>query len=548
MATTTCPPSRAALLLALAVCASREVAGALLGGAAGVPSSTPPSAAGRDPDDASLDPTDWSALRRNAHELLDASIDRLEAAREGRVWTPCPDDLKQSLESALPEHGVPPEELTERLAALLPYGVGNTHPRFFGWVHGAGSPGGVLPELVGAAMNANCGGRDHAAMYVEKQVLAWCREMMGFPADSGALLVSGTSMATVIALKAARDKATGFAMRAKGVHNAGGGGGGGQLVGYTSAQAHSCVARAFDLLGLGTEALRKVPVHADDFTMDMEALAALVAADKAAGLSPFVVIGTAGSVNVGAIDDLQALADFARDESLWLHVDGAFGAPAVLSEVVKPRLAGLGRADSLAFDFHKWLQVNYDAGCVLIRDRDAHLRSFSERPDYLAPHERGLAAGSPWPVDFGPELSRGFRALKVWSHILEHGTAKLGSVITRNCEHATHLAALVDAAEELERLAPASLNIVVFRYTGPGPGPGPEEHPPLSPEALDDLNNEIVVRLQESGVAAPSTTKIGGKLAVRVNITNHRTRFADLDLLVAEVQRLGAELLPRFLA
>ena len=394
-------------------------------------------------------------------------------------------------------------------------------------------------------------------MYVEKQVLAWCRQMMGFPEDCGALLVSGTSMATIVALKAARDRATAFAMRKGGVGGVGGvgdvGGEGGadaaapQLIGYTSAQAHSCLARAFDLLGLGSDALRKVPVHSDDFTIDQRALEAMIAEDRQAGRTPFVVIGTAGSVNVGAIDDLSGLAELAAREQLWLHVDGAFGAPAVLSDLVRPRLRGLERADSLAFDFHKWLHVNYDAGCVLIRDRDAHLRSFSERPDYLAPHVRGLAAGSPWPVDFGPELSRGFRALKVWSHLLEHGTTKLGTAITRNCEHAAHLATSVDAAASLERLAPAALNIVVFRYVG-----GTEEErkvvAAMSEAKLDDLNDEIVVALQESGVAAPSTTRINGKLAIRVNITNHRTRFADLDLLIAEVQRIGARLLAQVLA
>ena len=148
------------------------------------------------PSDATLDPADWAKLRVSAHALLDAALDRLAAARQGRVWTPLPDSLKRHLEEELPASGLEYEPLVERLAALLPYGVGNTHPRFFGWVHGSGSPGGVLPELVGAAMNANCGGRDHAAMYVEKQVLQWCRSLMGFPADCGALLVSGTSMGT----------------------------------------------------------------------------------------------------------------------------------------------------------------------------------------------------------------------------------------------------------------------------------------------------------------------------------------------------------------
>ncbi len=472
--------------------------------------------------DPTLDPADWGALRDAAHDLLDRSLDRLQSARDGRVWTPLPDGMKAGLKAGLPAEGMQHFELAERLASLLPYGVGNTHPRFFGWVHGAGNPGGVLAEIVAAAMNANLGGRDHGAIYVEKQVLDWCRAMMGFPTDSGGLIVSGTSMATIIALKAARDARIGPDSRTKGA-------GGVRLTGYASAQAHSCVARAFDMLGLGSDALRIVPCL-DDFTMDLRALRGMIAEDTRSGLTPFALIGTAGSVNLGAIDDLAGLADIAANKGLWFHVDGAFGATAILSDRVRPRLKGMERADSLAFDFHKWLHVNYDAGCVLIRDRDAHLRAFSERPDYLAPSARGLAAGNPWPVDFGPELSRGFRALKIWAHLLEHGTDKLGAAITRNVEQAAWLGAKIDDTPGLELLAPATLNIVCFRYTADGTA---------DPDAL---NEAIVIALQESGTAAPSTTRINGKLAIRVNLTNHRTTRPDLDLLLSEVLRLGGEL------
>lgn len=264
--------------------------------------------------------------------------------------------------------------------------------------------------------------------------------------------------------------------------------------------------------------------------MDLAALEAIIREDAAAGLTPFAVIGTAGSVNVGAMDDLAAIADIAAKHDLWFHVDGAFGATAILSDLVRPRLRGMERADSLAFDFHKWLHVNYDAGCVLIRDRAAHLAAFAERPDYLAGSERGLAAGNPWPVDFGPELSRGFRALKIWAHLLEHGTGKLGAAITRNVEQAAWLGQRVAEMPELELLAPATLNIVCFRY---------------APEGVRDpdaLNDAIVIALQENGTAAPSTTRLGGKLAIRVNLTNHRTTRPDLDLLLSEVLRLGADL------
>jgi len=291
--------------------------------------------------------------------------------------------------------------------------------------------------------------------------------------------------------------------------------------------------------------------------MDITQLQAMVEEDRRCGLTPFLVVGTAGSVNVGSIDDLDALADAAEAHRLWLHVDGAFGATAVLSDEVRPRLKGMERAASLAFDFHKWMHVNYDCGCVLIRDGDAHLSAFSDRaqslvgggggggkhsPDYLAGNTRGLAANSPWPVDFGLELSRGFRALKVWSHLLEHGTGALGAAITANLRHAEHLAARVDVEPSLTRLAPLSLQIVVFRYEPAGLLGGDGSGVVVDAAALDALNDEIVVELQERGTAVPSTTRIRGRLAIRINLTNHRTRFEDLDLLVDEVCRIGAML------
>ncbi len=448
-----------------------------------------------------LDPDDWPAFRKTAHKMLDAALDKMQSATEGRVWN-SPAEMA-GFDEKLPMQGYGIDATQAQIEALLPYGVGNTHPRFFGWVHGAGSTSGLIADIAAAALNANLGGRHHGAMLVEKQVVAWCREMFDFPDTASGLVVSGTSMATIIALKAARDWR-----------------GGGNMVGYASAQAHNCIKRAFDMLGLGADALRLVPVNTA-FEMDIDALQRMIAADRAAGLDPFLVVGTAGSVNVGAIDDLDGLADLSKAENLWFHIDGAFGAAGMLSEVLRPKLHGLSRADSLAFDFHKWLHVNYDAGFVLIRDEALHRAAFSDRPDYLAPATRGLAAGNPWPVDYGPELSRGFRALKIWAQINEHGVERLGQMITRNCEQAKLLERLVIAHPKLEMVAPVAMQIVCFRHIG-----------------SDALNAEIVVRLQEEGIAVPSTTRINGRLAIRVNITNHRTRDADLAVLVEAVCRV----------
>lgn len=476
----------------------------------------------------SLDPLDWTVFREQAHRMLDAAVDKMQNNREGRVWTAFPDDMKATFQARLPVHGIGAEATQSRMQALLPYGVGNTHPRFFGWVHGSGTPGNLIAEIAAAAINANLGGRDHGAMYVEKQVVDWCRDLFEFPADASGLIVSGTSMATIIALKTARDRCFDFSSRQRGLQNTGRG----QLVGYTSAQTHSCVARAFDILGLGSDALRKIEVN-DRFEIDTTALQAAITADRADGLTPFAIIGTAGAVNVGAIDDLETLADIAQTEQLWLHVDGAFGAFGVLSERVRPRLSGIKRADSLAFDFHKWLHVNYDAGFILMRSEQLHRLAFSERPEYLKGAERGLAAGNPWPVEYGPELSRGFRALKVWAQIAEYGTARLGALITQNCEQARYLAELVAAEPHMEVVAPVSLNICCFRVNAAD----------RDNAAIDALNDEIVIRLQLEGIAAPSTTLVNGRNAIRVNITNHRTTRADLALLVREVRRLASEIL-----
>ena len=462
-----------------------------------------------------LDPKDWNQFRTAAHAMLDASIDKLESAKDGRVWTPLPAEQVDNIQSELPIEGTSPQEIQSLLEGFLPYGVGNTHPRFFGWVHGAGAPSGIVAEIAAGGMNINAGGRNHIAPVVEREVIRWSAEIMGMPVGTSGLVVSGTSMATIIALKVARDQARQSNENAK-------------LIGYTSSQSHSCVERAFDLLGLGKKNLRKIPCN-EAFEIDLKTLRATIQNDRNAGLTPFVIVGTAGAVNMGAIDDLEGLADIAASENMWLHVDGAFGATANLSKKIQPRLTGLARADSLAFDFHKWLQVNYDAGCVLIANKEAHRGSFSDRPAYLRGAERGLAGGAFWAVDYGPELSRGFRALKVWAHIKEHGLNALADVIDRNIEQAQYLEELIKAAPSLEMLAPVPLNICCFRYV------------PTHMES-DAINQEIVLQLQEQGIAVPSTTIIDGHLAIRANLTNHRTRKEDLNILVENVVRLGSEI------
>jgi len=266
--------------------------------------------------------------------------------------------------------------------------------------------------------------------------------------------------------------------------------------------------------------------------MDIDALREAIAKDKQAGHNPFCVVGTAGAVNVGAIDDLEAIAQVAREHDLWFHIDGAFGAMANLSENLRPRLKGIAHFDSLAFDFHKWLHVQYDAGCVLIRDGKLQQEAFTLRPEYLAAADRGLAGGNPWFCEFGPELSRGFRALKVWFALKEHGVKRLAQKIEENCEQAVYLSGLVEGHDELEMMAPVALNIACFRFVAPA----------KSDAELDHINGEIVIDLQEKGIAVPSTTRLGERLAIRVNITNHRSRRADFDTLVDAIVQSGRRL------
>jgi len=332
--------------------------------------------------------------------------------------------------------------------------------------------------------------------------------------------VTGTSMANLMGLLVARTATLGSAVRHTGL-----GDGGLRLVAYTSAAAHGCIAQAMDLSGMGTAQLRRIRVGPDQ-RIDLAALRSAIATDRQAGLRPFFVAGTAGTVDIGAVDDLAALADLAVAERLWFHVDGAYGALGMLAPDVAPLLAGIERADSIAFDFHKWGQVPYDAGFLLVRDGGLHMDAFAAPAAYLRREARGLAGGSPWPCDFGPDLSRSFRALKTWFTLQVYGADKLGATISETCRLARHLAARVQAEEKLDLLAPVTLNIVCFRYR-------------CDDAVSDAVNLEIAADLQESGIAAPSTTTVDGQVAIRAAIVNHRTRASDVDALIDAVLARG---------
>jgi glutamate/tyrosine decarboxylase-like PLP-dependent enzyme len=456
-----------------------------------------------------LDPTDWTSLRALGHRMMDDMIDHLAHAAEGPVWQPMPPAIRAGFAAPLPTAPQAPEAVYLAFRRnIAPYVVGNTHPRFMGWVHGGGNAVAMLAELLAGGLNANCGGRDHVGLEVERQVVAWAAAMLGLPLETSGLLVTGSSMANFIATLCARTRAIGPAVRQNGLAAA-------PLTAYAAASAHRCVIAALDMAGLGATALRKIPVDADN-RLDLAMLQKTIDADRAAGAQPFLLVGTAGAVDTGAFDDLAALAAIAKAQSLWFHVDAAFGALAALSPTHRHKVAGIKHADSVAFDFHKWAQVTYDAGCILIRDPAIHLATFAQDTNYLAAAD-GLAGNQPWPCDLGPDLSRGFRALKIWMTLSTYGTDALAAVVDTTCALAQRLAAHINTSNRLVLLAPVPLNIVCFAITG----------------ASNDDIDALVADMQNSGAFAPSTTTLNGRRAIRAAIVNHRTTEADIDAFAA---------------
>jgi aromatic-L-amino-acid decarboxylase len=476
----------------------------------------PKAATGVD-DSGDLDPTDWGGVRDQGHRMLDDLFDHLQGLRDASVWRPIPADARRALHEPPP---TAPSPLAEAHAAfmrdVLPYAGGNLHPGFMGWVQGAGTPIGMLAEMLAGGLNANLGGRDHMPVELEREVIGWMRWLLGFPPTASGLLVTGASAANFIGVLVARQRALGPAVRRNGVAGA-------RLTAYASTAAHGCIPRAMEMAGLGSDALRMVAVDTDH-RIDMDALARAIAADRRDGATPFLVIGNAGSVDVGAIDDLTALANLAKAEGLHFHIDGAIGGVGVLAPGLRRLFSGMDRADSLAFDFHKWGQVPYDAGCILVRDETLHRQTFASDAAYLQRDERGMAGGDWWPCDYGPELSRGFRALKVWFTLKVYGTEALGASIARSCALAKDLERLVAATPALELMAPVALNIVCFRYACAD---------------ADRVNRAIVADLQEAGEVAPSLTVVDGKVAIRAALFNHRTDARDIAALVRGAVAFG---------
>ena len=478
--------------------------------------------------DQNLDPKDWEAMRALGHQMIDDLIDYWAGIREQKIWRPIPVEVKEVFDQPIPEQGQSPEEVYREFKEnIFPYNKGNVHPRFFAWIQGTGTPLGSFADLLASGMNPNAAIGEHSAMYVDRQVVNWCKQLMNFPTEASGILVSGGSMANITALTVARNSFGEEKIRQKGLKAASG-----QLLIYCSVETHSCIQKAAEIIGLGSEGVRKIQVN-ERFELDTSALRTQIEADLQAGFLPFCLVGTAGTVNTGAIDPMAELLEISKEYGLWFHVDGAYGALAKLDPIYADALEAIEEADSLAFDLHKWLYVPYEVGCTLIRDAKKHRDSFAITPNYLLREQRGLSGGLDSINNYGFELSRGFKALKVWMSIKEHGRAKYADMIAQNNRHAAYLAQLAEENPYLELTAPLSMSITCFRMIQPGWGE----------EALQSLNKEILLRLQEEGIASPSSTILNGKYTLRIANVNQRTQREDMDLLVREVLRLGNQII-----
>ena len=477
-----------------------------------------------------LDPDNWDEFQKLAHRVVDDLVDYLKTVGDRPVWKALPSDSKNLFSESLPITGSSESEVYEEVKNhILPYPTNNIHPRFWSWVGGTGTPSQLIADMVISAMNSGSLGLDEtASTHVELQLLSWLKSLLDYPQDASGLLVSGGSMANLVGLAVARTQASNYDVRDEGIDvNKFP-----RLVYYSSTETHSCIRKAIELLGLGSKSLRLIPTN-DDFTVNLQLLKSAIKKDRDNGLLPACIIANVGTVNTGAIDPLIELAGIAKEEGLWLHADGAFGAIAKFAKNSSNLVAGLELADSIAFDLHKWMYIQYDCGCVLIKSGHPHKETFSVIPPYIKNFDRGLASGPINFSEYGVQLSRSFKALRAWMALKIEGTDKYSELIEQNIDQAKYLTKLVNKNNSLELLSPTSLNIVNFRFN----------NPKLDDAQLNEINSEILMKLHESGNSAPSSALLSGNFSLRVAICNHRSRRSDFDDLVKDVINIGNQLL-----
>jgi glutamate/tyrosine decarboxylase-like PLP-dependent enzyme len=428
-----------------------------------------------------------------------------------------------ALDLDLPFEGIPLARLIDECRAIFDLSRHNGHPRFFGYVASPSTPIGAYADLIASALNANitCWRSGPAGTELEQLVVRWLGSLIDYDTHANGLLTSGGSMANMIALLVATRRKLGHEAARKGLWNAGA-----PLIVYASEEAHMSIAKAADILGIGRDHVHVVAC--DNQRMRVDSLRQHIESDLRAGLRPCCVVASAGTVNTGVVDPLEEVARVAAEFELWFHVDGAYGAPGVLDQRKKHLFRGLERADSVSLDPHKWLYVPVDAGCLLFRDANPVKATFStEDADYIKVHGHSNdEAFAYW--DYGVELSRRFRALKVWLTLSYYGVRRLAEAVSHDVSLAAYMAELISAAEDFELLAPVELSICCFRYVPAGWE--------LSDPRLDQLNERIMSRVQTSGRAYLSNATVNGHFALRACITNFRTARSDIELTIETIR------------
>ncbi|MGA8086944.1 MAG: aspartate aminotransferase family protein [Terracidiphilus sp.] len=468
-------------------------------------------------------------FRAAGHQLVDRIADFFDSLPQRPVTTgESPSAIRQSLDAGrrLPSQGADAAELLNRATSLLfDHSLFNAHPRFWGYVTSSAAPIGVLGELLAAAANPNCGAwlLSPMASEIEAQSIRWIAEMINYPTDCGGLFVSGGNMANIVCFLAARQAKGGSDIRSKGVD-------GTRLRAYGSKETHTWIQKAADIAGLGTDSVRWIAAD-HRMRIDLDALRAQIRADLDAGDKPFVVIGNAGTVSTGAMDPLPELAEICREFNLWFHIDGAYGGFAAVCPDAPPEFSGLGAADSVAVDPHKWLYAPIEAGCVLVRDISKLRDAFAYHPAY---YHFGVEAINYF--DLGPQNSRGFRALKVWLALQQAGRDGYVQMISDDIRLSRAMFDRISWYAELEALT-QGLSITTFRYVPRDLMRSGED----VDNYLNDLNRELLTRLQQGGEVYLSNAIVDGKYALRACIVNFRTTLEDVEALLPIVVRIGNE-------
>ena len=472
-----------------------------------------------------------SEFRDAGHQLVDLVADRLAAIPDGPLTRhESPAQLRALIggDRPLPVDGQSATGLlAETATQLFDHSLFNGHPRFFGYVTSSPAPIGMFGDFLAAALNQNVGawGLSPLATEIECQAVRWIAELIGFPPGCGGLFVSGGNMANFVAVLTARAATAGWDVRAEGLSR-------GRLVLYGSAETHTWIQKAADLFGFGTNAIRWIPTDAEQ-RMDVVALRRQIAADRRAGLQPFFVAGTAGTVSTGAVDPLAEIAAVCREENLWFHVDGAYGAMAAQVPGAPDSLRAIAEADSIAVDPHKWLYAPLEAGCVLVRDQEALRRAFAYHPAYYHFDEQVVNF-----FELGPQNSRGFRALKVWLALRQVGRDGYRRMIADDILLAEHLYERVAQHPEFEP-ATQGLSITTFRYV---PADLRASIGGTATEAyLDRLNRDLLAAVERSGEAFVSSAVVNGRFMLRACVVNFHTSLDDIEALLPLVSRLGRE-------